>query len=185
MKRKVKDTKSKLAPELWKLITSSLSQCDIAILCCTSSTLLKILRVVLYEEVSLTNRHDATIKLLLSDKTVSGSVLTFKFENRRLSPKYDPDTTKAIQAAMKMTRLQKLHFSVNSAFLFQDLSQEKKFLDHFNNRKIPLQEFGYTNRSVDTRSTRFGLKNLTSLVWADEACEYGSSSYCINMLTST
>jgi len=155
---------SSLPPELWGAIISNLSRSDLAKLCRTSSAIQHKLRVRLYREVALDDRHTATLDLLLSNTNLASSVVSYAFKNTSEDPML---LGKITDVAMAMPNLRKLRLDMGSGEFFVDSNKEDEFVKHFNDREHPLQEFEYVTHSLRSPDTVFCLARLTRLKWED------------------
>jgi hypothetical protein len=161
---------TRLHSDLWRLIASLLSRHDLAMLCLASSQILAAVRGVLYRRVLLMKHHLATAQFLLSDSSLAHCVLAFHFT---LSARDDQAVAEVVEpfcnAAQALPSLQEVYFELGRVPMFEDPAKQQRFLDHFNNRKIPLRQFVYGNKrgTSPLPDYKFSLSGLTSLRWMD------------------
>ena len=165
-----------LHPELWIVLSSSLTRRNLANLCLTSSIILRTTRPMLYRKVQLDDRHHNTIRLLANDKHLADSVLEFEFRISNYHADIDtlypsPVLDHLLEGITSMLSLRRLQLHLATCLkLFEEPARQQKFLDYFNGRTVPLHGFCCLNSLTpvsDFPRPGFPLSRLTTFRWDD------------------
>jgi hypothetical protein len=179
--RAIRGVQCSLPTELWLLIVTSLeSRSDLAHLSCTSSSLLRIVRPILYRSVSLTARVQGTdpsytLALLARDEALAKSVVELKL-NRPISRYSSSHSMHNLVNPDALANLVSLRHIVIRGSVFLTPHEQYEFGRVL--ADIPLEDLAYIayNSLEKWPSDEMeGIRDLKKLVWKTE----GGGTYFI------